>query len=151
YLEPGTNVMLSDIEAWEKKAGVKVGPGDAVVLRTGRWARRKALGPWRVLGNAAGFHPTGARWGKARDVALLSGDTTADAQNAPSVVQGVPAGTGLQPLHTVVITSLGVPLIDDMDPEALAETAARLNRWEFMFIVNPLPIPGGTGGPVNPI
>jgi hypothetical protein len=38
-----------------------------------------------------------------------------------------------------------------MDPEALAETAARLNRWEFMFIVNPLPVPGGTGGPVNPI
>ena len=40
YLEPGTPVFVEDIEAWEKKANVKVGPGDAIFLRTGRWARR---------------------------------------------------------------------------------------------------------------
>ena len=44
YLEPGTAVYAEDIEAWEKKAGVRIGPGDAILLRTGRWARRATAG-----------------------------------------------------------------------------------------------------------
>ena len=40
---------------------------------------------------------------------------------------------------------------DNLDLEAAAETAARLNRWEFMLVVAPLRVPGGTGSPVNPI
>ena len=42
YLEPGTVITLQDIEAWEKRTGVKVTAGDAVFIRTGRWARRAA-------------------------------------------------------------------------------------------------------------
>src|SRR5690349_13078884 len=40
YLEPGTPIYVEDLEAWEKKAGVKIAPGDALLVRTGRWARR---------------------------------------------------------------------------------------------------------------
>ena len=43
YLDPGTPIFVEDLEAWEKRAGVKVGPGDALLVRTGRWARRTAL------------------------------------------------------------------------------------------------------------
>ena len=39
-LEPGTPVYASDLEAWEKYAGIKIGSGDALFLRTGRWAQR---------------------------------------------------------------------------------------------------------------
>src|SRR5262244_398757 len=46
YLEPGTPIYVEDLEAWEKKAGVKITAGDALFVRTGVWARRKALGPW---------------------------------------------------------------------------------------------------------
>ena len=53
YLEPGTPIYVEDLEAWEKQAGVKVGPGDAVFVRTGVWARRQALGPW-LRGRARG-------------------------------------------------------------------------------------------------
>ena len=45
YLEPGTRIFPADLEAWEQKSGVRAGPGDALLLRWGRWARRKALGP----------------------------------------------------------------------------------------------------------
>ena len=31
YLEPGTPVYPEDLEAWEKKIGVKAGPGDAIL------------------------------------------------------------------------------------------------------------------------
>ena len=33
-----------------------VSPGDAVVIRTGRWARRAELGPWDIANEAAGLH-----------------------------------------------------------------------------------------------
>jgi hypothetical protein len=42
-------------------------------------------------------------------------------------------------------------LLDNLDLEAVAETSARLKRWEFMLVVAPARVPGGTGSPINPI
>ena len=142
YLEPGTPVFVEDLEAWEKQAGVKVAPGDAIFLRTGRWARRAKLGPWPVGRNEAGYHASVAPWLKARGVAFLGAD---DAQDVtPSLVEAVNL-----PVHTLAITALGVDILDNQDLEALAETAARLHRWEFLLTVGPVPVTGGTGFPVN--
>jgi kynurenine formamidase len=142
YLEPGTAVYQEDVEAWEKRAGIKVGPGDAVLLRTGRWARRDKVGPWPVGQNAAGFHASIASWLKARDVAFVGSD--AGLEVTPSQVQGVAL-----PVHTLVITALGIHILDNHDFERLSETAARLKRWEFMLTINPLAVTGGTGSPLN--
>jgi len=146
WLDPPTAIYAEDIEAWEKQAGVKVSAGDALILHTGRWARRAKLGPWKVLGNAAGLHASVIPWFRQRDVAIAAGDTTVDIQTTPPYTEGQTV-----PLHPGLIAALGMTLIDDVDTEALAETAARLRRWEFMFVVTPLPVPGGTGGPVNPV
>jgi kynurenine formamidase len=144
YLEPGTPVFQEDLEAWEKKAGIKVAPGDAIFLRTGRWARREKLGPWNVGQNEAGYHASVAPWLKARGVSFLASD---DAQDVtPSLVTGINL-----PVHTLAITALGVDIIDNLDLEAVAETAARLNRWEFLLMVAPVPVTGGTGFPANPL
>ena len=72
YLEPGTPVYVEDLEAWEKFAGVKVSPGDAIFLRTGRWARREKLGPWNIAQSAAGVHASVAPWIKARGGRILT-------------------------------------------------------------------------------
>ena len=66
YLEPGTPIFVEDLEAWEKRAGIKVAPGDALLIRTGRWARRAALGPWNVGQNSAGLHASVGEWLKAQ-------------------------------------------------------------------------------------
>jgi kynurenine formamidase len=144
YLEPGTAVYQEDVEAWEKKAGLKVGPGDAVLLRTGRWARRDRLGPWAVGRSAAGFHASIATWMKARDVAFVGSDAASEV--VPTLVEGVNL-----PVHTLLITALGVNILDNQDLERLAETAAKLGRWEFMLMINPVPVTGGTGSPLNTI
>ena len=142
YLEPGTPVYVEDLEAWEKKAGLKIGSGDAIFLRTGRWARRDELGPWPVGRSEAGFHASVAPWVKARNIAFVGSD---DAQDVtPSMVEGVNL-----PVHTLLLTALGINLLDNQDLEALAETAARLNRWEFMLTLAPVPVTGGTGFPIN--
>jgi len=142
YLEPGTPVYVEDLEAWEKKAGVKVSSGDAILLRTGRWARRAKLGPWNVGQNGAGLHASVAPWIKERGVAFAGSDLALDV--VPSQVEGMTL-----PVHTLFITALGINLLDNQDLEALAETAAKLNRWEFMLTINPVPVTGGTGFPLN--
>src|SRR3989442_11889381 len=47
YLEPGTPIYVEDIEAWLKKTGLKILPGDALFVRAGVWARRKEVGPYQ--------------------------------------------------------------------------------------------------------
>jgi len=144
YLEPGTPVFVEDIEAWEKKANVKVSPGDVILLRTGRWARRAKLGPWNVGQNEAGYHASIAPWLKERGVSFLTSDVAQDV--TPSLVPGVNL-----PVHTLAITALGIDIMDNLDLEQLAETAARLNRWEFLFMASPVPVTGGTGFLANPL
>ena len=142
YLEPGTPVYIEDLEAWEKKAGVKVSSGDAIFLRTGRWARREKLGPWNVAQNAAGVHASVAPWIKARGVAFIGSDAALDV--TPSLVEGMNLT-----VHTLMINALGINLLDNQDLEGVAETAAKLNRWDFTLTLAPVPVTGGTGAPVN--
>jgi kynurenine formamidase len=139
YLEPGTHVYIEDVEAWEKKAGIKVAAGDAIFLRTGRWARRAKNGPFA---NLAGFDASFAPFLKRRDIALIGSDGVLDAGTVP----GFPLA-----VHTVALVALGVNIFDNVDLEALSETAARLNRWEFLLIAAPIPVPSGTGSVINPI
>src|ERR1700686_1345721 len=54
YLEPGTPIYPEDLDAWEKKAHLKIGSGDVVFIRTGRWALRAAKGPWEAYKKSAG-------------------------------------------------------------------------------------------------
>lgn len=144
YLEPGTAIYPEDLDAWEKKVGVKVGPGDVIFIRTGRWARRAAKGPWDIGSKAAGLHASCVPWLKARDVAMIGSDAASDV--LPSGVPGV-----TQPIHQLVLIALGTPIFDNCDLEAVSAEAAKRNRWEFLISASPIPVPGGTGSPLNPI
>src|SRR5262249_1068795 len=78
YLEAGQAIYPEDLDAWEKKAGVKVGSGDILIIRTGRWPRRAAKGPWDADAQSAGLYASCARWIKQRDVAILGSDAASD-------------------------------------------------------------------------
>jgi kynurenine formamidase len=92
--------------------------------------------------NAAGLHASVAPWLKERGVAFLGGDAAQDV--TPSLVEGVAL-----PIHTLAITAMGINIFDNQDLEAVAETAAKMKRWEFLLTVAPVPVTGGTGFPVN--
>jgi kynurenine formamidase len=141
YLAPGDRIFPEDMEAWERQAGVRVGPGDALVLRWGRYGRRAKLGP---DDGAAGFDNSILPWLKQRDVALVIWETAAYTPQ--------PAGDLFRnAVHNFIQAILGIHVLDRADLEALSEAAASRNRWEFMLTVNPLALPNATGSPVNPI
>ncbi len=144
YLEPNTRITPADIEAWEKEAGVKVGPGDALFIYLGRWIRRDKVGPWPIQKEAPGLDASMIPWLKARDVSLLGGEASTDFAPNTGEVTG-------QPVHNFALVYLGVHIYDALDMTAVAREAAQRKRWEFLFIANPLAIPGGTGSPINPI
>src|SRR4029434_4716924 len=58
YLEPGTPIYVEDSEAWLKKTGLKIQPGDALFVRAGVWARRKEMGPY-LRGRSPGGRDAG--------------------------------------------------------------------------------------------
>jgi kynurenine formamidase len=143
YLEPGTRIYADDLEAWEKKSGVKVTPGDALVLRWGKWAWRAKVGP-QPGDQAAGLDNSVIPWLKKRDIGLLVWETAAYAPQPPGDLSRTA-------LHNFALEILGVHIVDRADLEALSEAAAARKRWDFMLTMAPLPIPNGTGSPVNPI
>jgi len=144
YLEPGTRIYPEDLDAWEKKAHVKVGPGDVVFVRTGRWARREAKGPWPISEGLAGLYITCAKWLHSRDVAILGGDGAQDVR--PSGIDSIQ-----QPIHTLVLVAMGMPIFDNCDLELISKEAAKRQRWEFLLTASPAAVPGATGSVLNPI
>jgi kynurenine formamidase len=142
YLEPGTRIYVQDIEAWEKKANVRVSPGDALLIRTGRWRfEKKNGGPGTTF---AGLDPSVIPWLRKRDVAILGGE---DSQDATPPLPGFPPLA----IHDFCLVALGVHTLDNANLDALADVAAARRRWEFMLVAAPLAIPGATGSPFNPI
>ena len=142
YLEAGTRVYREDIEAWEKQTGATVEPGDILLIRTGRWARRGSDGDGG--GGNAGMDASFLPFLAERDVALFGSDT------AHEVRDNIP-GYEVTVIHKFTVVARGMNLFDNLDLEEAAETAARLNRWEFLFMASPVRVPKGTGSPINPI
>jgi hypothetical protein len=122
-----TRVFAEDIEAFERQAGVKVGPGDALFVYDPR--------PDGTRGG--GIDASAVVWMAQRGVALTSGI---------SRVVDDPHGD-----HRLPLVAAGIFLLDSPDLSRVADTAARLNRWEFMLTIAPPLAPGATGFPVNPL
>jgi hypothetical protein len=142
WLEPSTPIYVEDLEAWEKFAGLRIGAGDALLIRGGRWAKREAEGPWAYGQGGAGLHASVLPWLRARDVSLLASDAVNDVQ--PSGVEGIN-----RPIHQLTQVNLGLPIVDNAYLEHAARESARLKRWEFMFTLHIFQIQGGTASPFN--
>ena len=146
WLEPGVAVTPDDLNHTAAECGVEPSLGDAVLLRTGYGARRRARGRenLRTVGSA-GWDASCLPWLRERDIAVIGADTAQEVRPSP-----YPA-FGHGPVHRVGIVAMGLWLVDNCDLEELAVTCERHGRWEFQFMLAPLPIEGGTGSPANPL
>lgn len=147
WLEPGYAVSIEDIEAAEKAQGVELREGDLFAFRDGNYRRRLEMGPWNVdhggMGRA-GLHPTAMKLLHERKIAAFLPD--GDGEAVPCDVEGVG-----HPVHALQIGAMGLACGDSLQLEELSRACEEEGRWEFMVVVAPLRLPGGTGSLVNPI
>jgi len=156
HLEPAHAITAAELEAAEQHAGVRVCTGDALILRAGAAlldaGGRSALRP--------GPGPDSVEWMHQREIAVYGGDA---ADHIGQIAAGIfgrerppdePADPPTRvplPVHQIGIPAMGLVLLDQCAVEELAAACADLGRYEFLFVAAPLPIPGGTGSPVNPL
>lgn len=141
-LDGGTGIGPDDLDAAAAHGGVEVRPGDVALVRTG-WAQR-FTDATTYLGHDTGVPgPTeaGARWLADRAVRATGADTTAYEQVLPG------RGHTQLPAHRLLLVERGVHIIEVLDLERIAARGAH----EFVFVLAPLAILGGTGSPVRPL
>ena len=144
FLKGDQAIYPAHLEAWEKKAGIRVGSGDAILINTGRWTRRESEGPWQIMQNSAGLHVSCLKWLRQRDVAIVGSDLALDVMPSGSE-------TYILPVHLGVVVQMGCCILDCLDFRDIAKECRKRNRWEFLLTVAPMRVEGGTGSPVNPI
>jgi kynurenine formamidase len=144
WVEPGDDVFTEDLEAAERAEGVRVGPGDILLVRTGHDRRVEELGRWDTQQAQAGLHPTTALFLAERRVAALGSEGNSD--TAPSTTEGIAF-----PIHVLALNAMGIHLLDYLQFDDLVAQCEAHGRWEFFFVAAPLRLVGGTGSPLNPI
>ncbi len=155
-LAPEQEFTADDLERAEAHAGVAVGSGDVLVVRTGVQADHKPS----VLRPGPGSRCL--EWIHDREVAVYTGDSPERLTRAGARTLGLlseddaseqdgPRTRFPLPFHQIAIPAMGLSLLDFCAVEELAATCANIGRYEFLFMAAPLPIEGGTGSPVNPL
>jgi kynurenine formamidase len=140
---PGHVVTLADIGGALERQNVQVGPGDALWLRFGR-TRQRFSDDDLVHQQEVGLSIACATWMARMEPSVVITDFGMD--GTPSEVHGIPV-----PWHVLLLTSLRIPLVDMADLTAVAQMCEAQSTWEFMSVIAPLPLPGATGSPVNPL
>jgi kynurenine formamidase len=133
--------MLEEVAA---KCQVDVGPGDALLVRTGFLTRWLDDPDVRRRRRQSGLTGSTAAWLAERDVALVGADNRA--------VEVLPDPDGaLLPFHIAAIRDLGLLVGELFDLDVLAAACSADGVYEFLFIATPLPIVNAVGTPVNPV
>ena len=139
-LRDGEVISRADLQACLARDGLRIEPGDVVLLHTGWLATNLAKqGPVDFNAEPGIDHEAGL-WLAQQDVAMIGADNFA--------VEVLPFAQGtVFPVHQCVIRDFGVPLIEGLELGPLAQTGRR----EFLFMAAALPIVGATGSPLSPL
>lgn len=145
WLQAGEAIEPDELDAALAAQGVSVGSGDVLALRTG-WRRKAIVDGWEnwMAGNP-GLGLACATWLHDKEVGAVVSD------NWCIEVQPSAEGTGILPLHCVLIRDLGMMLGEILDLEDLAADCAADGVWEFFLSAAPLRVVGGVGSPVSPL
>jgi kynurenine formamidase len=138
--KPVTGVELREIA---ESQGVEVHPGDALLVHSGREAFNRESGQtWGAGGQGnPGLHASCLAPIRDWDIAILVWD----------MMDVSPSGYETRWTVHGALPSFGVGLVDNALLEPLSQACAEEGRYDFMLMLAPLVVVGGTGSPLNPI
>jgi kynurenine formamidase len=124
-----------------RRQGVRIRSGDTVLVRTG-WGQYFADNPALYAGeNAAGVGVKGARWLARQKPVVVGADTLTFEVRPPVVGTFGQPDFEVFPVHMILIPDNGIGIIENY---FLEEIAAE-KEYEFLLVVPPIKIRGGTG------
>ena len=144
-LDGGLALTPEHLEAAEKHAGVDVGPGDIVLLRTGQVQHLLGGDKTAYAISTAGPSMQTVSWFHERQVAAVATDNLSFEVfpgESPDIVL---------PVHMLHIVEMGLLQGQNFDLEALAADCAADSRYTFLLLATPEPFVGGCGAPVAPV
>ncbi|HEY3749083.1 MAG TPA: cyclase family protein [Pseudonocardiaceae bacterium] len=142
YVSTDRPVSAVELDAAASRQGVEVRTGDALVLYCGRDVLEAQGHEYQdPNGERAGVGESCVRFVREHDVALVLWDMLEARSD-----QHVPFGA----MHGV-LWAFGVPLVDNCDLGRLVARCRAEGRYEFLLMLAPLVLAGGTGSPVNPL
>lgn len=126
-------------------------PGDAVVVHCGRDAWEREHGPWGAPPPGSAV-PTGVEDRPGLDASCLRFLRDVDpAVLVWDMMDAQPTPPGMPWTVHAVLYAFGIALVDNARLDALATACADAGRSDFLLMVAPLRLVGGTGSPVNPL
>jgi kynurenine formamidase len=145
WLEPGEGLEPADLDAIAAAQGTGLRAADLLLVRCGRDARAAVRGVVNPMtAGSPGLAAACLPWLREHDVAVLGSDVQSD-------VMQPGADAHPMPVHAGALVFLGLPLLDNLLLEELAEACADRRRWDFQLVVAPLALQRFTGSPVNPM
>ena len=141
------------VHGWEldeilSKRGIRLEPGDAVAVYSGRdaWQAANPDMPYgRPFGGGPnirpGLHVSCLPFLRDHDVSLLVWD----------MLDHLPIGYDIPWAVHAALFAYGVALVDNALLEPAAKACVEEGRDEFMLVIAPLRVVGGTGSPANPL
>lgn len=142
FLEGGFEITADHLDQCVAAQGTPLGAGDVALVRSGHgahWPDHDAF-IGRTSG-VPGVSEDGAKWLAATGVRAAGADTIAFECLRPG------AGHALLPAHRVLLVEHGINIIETLDLEGIAAAGVH----EFVFVLSPLNLVGGTGSPVRPL
>jgi len=134
-------ITVADLEqALARQGGMKLQPGDAVIIHTG-WGKLYGKDNPRYVKSTPGVGVAAAEWLVKQDPALVGAD------NWPVEVSPNPDKDLSLPGHQIFLVVNGVHLLENMKLDELA--AKRV--YEFAFSMQPLKLFGASGSTVAPV
>ena len=151
----GTQFVTQDapVHGWELddiliKRNIRLDPGDAICVYSGReaWQARDPERPYsKPYGTTPparpGLHISCLPFLRDHDVSVLVWD----------MLDHLPIGYDVPWAVHAAIFAYGVALLDNALLEPLSKACVEEGRDEFMLVISPLPVIGGTGSPANPL
>ena len=139
-LEPNRTIGPGDLERAARAAKVALGTGDVLLVRTGwlrHWPDQRKY--YSVHSGQPGLDAEAARWATGQGVFCIGSDNFA--------VEYVPSPGNTMPVHIHCLVEKGVHLLEVVNLDELSR--ARVS--EFLLVMVPLKIRGGTASPVRPL
>ena len=133
-------ITVADLEqALARQGGMKIQPGDAVIIHTG-WGKLWGKDNARYLKSNPGVGTAAAEWLAKQDPMLVGSD------NAPVEVSPNPDKDLNLPGHQIFLVVNGLHILENLKLDELVAKKA----YEFAFTMQPLKLYGATGSTVAP-